>query len=139
LRDDPSNLLLGAVGSILVGGPQLGGQQMPPRKDVEWQIAIAIVVAMEMPALLLAVDGIVRRVQIDDEALGRLAIGFEAQRHEQRRDPRLVVGDLVIGIAADLGGVLQPVECRLAASAAQFDRLAVSLPASTCSTGSCRR
>jgi hypothetical protein len=56
LRDDASNLLLGAVGGILIGGAQLGGEQMPAGEDVQRQVAIAVVVAVEMPALLLAVD-----------------------------------------------------------------------------------
>ena len=114
MRDDARNLLLGAVGRILVGGPELGGQQMSTGEDVKRQIAIAVIVAVEVPALLLAVDRIVRGVQIDDHARGALEIGLHTQRHEQRRNRSLVVADLVIGIAADLGGVLQPVERRLA-------------------------
>ena len=114
LRDDARNLLLGAIGGILVGSPELGGEQVPATEDVERQIAVAVVVAVEVPALLLTVDGIVRGVQVDDHARGALSVGLHTQRHEQRRNRRLVVGDLVIGIAADLGSVLQPVERRLA-------------------------
>ena len=113
MRHDAGNLLLGAVGGILVGGAQFGGEQMPASEDVERQITVAVVVAVEMPALLLAVDGIVRGVQVDDHARGAFSVGLQTERHEQRRNGGLVVGDLVIGIAADLGGVLQPVERRL--------------------------
>lgn len=32
LRNDASNLFPGAVGSVFVGGPELGGEQMPAAK-----------------------------------------------------------------------------------------------------------
>ena len=65
---------------------QLGGEQMPAAEDVERQVAIAVVVAVEVPALLLAVDRIVRGVQIDDHARGALEVGLHTQRHEQCRN-----------------------------------------------------
>ena len=76
LCDDASNLLLGAIGGILVGSPELGGEQVPATEDVQRQVTVAVVVAVEMPTLLLAIDGIVRDVQIDDHARGALSVGL---------------------------------------------------------------
>jgi hypothetical protein len=87
---------------------------MAAGEDVERQVAVAVVEAREVPALLLAVHGIVRRVEIDDELAWRLVVGLHHQRHEQPLDRGRIVGDLVIGVCADLGRVLQAIERRLA-------------------------
>ena len=79
MRDDPSNLLLGSVGGILAGGAQLGDEQMPAGEDVLRQVAIAVIVTVKVPNLLLAVDGIVRSVQVNDHARGSFTVGTSRQ------------------------------------------------------------
>ena len=46
---------------------QLGRQQVPAAEDVERQVAVAIIIAMEEPAFLLAVQRIVGGIQIEDD------------------------------------------------------------------------
>lgn len=65
--DDPRQLDIGSRRLVDVRTPQLGRQQMPAARHVQRQIAIAVVVAVEEPAFLLAVQGIVRRVQVEQD------------------------------------------------------------------------
>ena len=68
----------------MFGAPQLGGQQMPPAEHVERQVAVAVVVAVEEPALLLAVHRIVGRIEIEDDLLRRPLVRLQEQVDEQR-------------------------------------------------------
>ena len=43
--------------AVDVRTPQLGGQQMAPAENVERQVAIAVVIAVEEPTLLLPCSG----------------------------------------------------------------------------------
>ena len=73
VRDDARHLLDRAGRRVDVGAPQLGHQQMAAAEHVERQIAVAIVIAVEEPPLLLAVQRIVRRIEIEDDLLAELA------------------------------------------------------------------
>src|SRR5450755_3500294 len=86
---------------------------MPAAEDVERQIAVAIIVAVEVPALLLAVERIVGGVEVDLDAYRRLAMGVEKDIDKQPLDRRAVVIELVVPVLADLVGMLQPVQRRL--------------------------
>jgi hypothetical protein len=48
---------------------------MPAAEDVEGQIAVAIVVTVEVPPFLIAVQGIVRGIEVELDAHRRLAVG----------------------------------------------------------------
>ena len=72
-RDEARHFLDRAGRRIQVGAPQLGHQQIAAAEHVERQIAIAIVIAVEKPPLLLAVQRIVRRIQVKDELLAEAA------------------------------------------------------------------
>ena len=61
MGDDPVHFVLGAGGAVDVGTPQLGRQQLAPREDIERQVAVAVVIAVEEPPFLMTVDGIVSR------------------------------------------------------------------------------
>ena len=87
---------------------------MPAAEDVERQIAIAVVVAVEVAALLLAVERIIGGVEVDHDADRRLAMGVEKDVDKQPLDRRAVVIELVVPVLADLVGMLQPVQRRLA-------------------------
>ena len=139
LRDDARDLVPGAIGGILVGASELGGEQVPAGEDVKRQIAIAVVERIEVPPFLLAVDRIVRGIEIDDQPSRRLVVGVGHQRHEQPFDRGRVVRDLVIvGPAPTLAACSSRLSVDLPASGAQSERLAVRVPPSTPSTGSWR-
>ena len=110
---------------------------MSAAEDVERQVAVAIVVAVEEPAFLLAVQRIVGGIQIEDDLLRSLPMRLQEQVDEQRLDRRRVVAHLVI--PRRLGRLSSSrFSVDLPASGAQSERRASSLPASTASTGSCR-
>ena len=79
-----------------VRAAQLGRQQVPATENVERQVAIAIVVSMEEPAFLVAVQRIVGGIEIEDDLFGRLLVGFEEELDEQAFSRPRVVADLVI-------------------------------------------
>jgi len=56
---------------ISVGATQFGRQEMPAVEDIQRQVAVDAVVAMKEVTFLLAVQRIVRGVQIQDDLLGR--------------------------------------------------------------------
>ena len=71
LPDDPLDRLDAARAGIDVGGPQLGKQKMPPAEHVKRQIAVAVVIAVEEAALLMPVQRVVRRIEVENDLLGR--------------------------------------------------------------------
>ena len=81
LPDDPLDRLDAARAGIDVGGPQLGEQKMPPAEYVKRQIAIAIVIAVEEAALLMSVQRVVRRIEIENDLPGRPLLRLQKQRH----------------------------------------------------------
>jgi hypothetical protein len=64
-------------------------------------------------ALLMTVQRIVGRVQIEDDPLGRGLVRLEEQLDEQSLDRRRIVADLVIA-ARSRRRMLKPVQCALA-------------------------
>ena len=110
---DACDLLRDAGGAIDAGGPQPRGEQMTSAEDVQRQIAVTVVVSMEVTAFLVAVKGHVGGVGIEHEdatlrfsALGfALAMraglriqGFLEDVEEQLVDRSAVVADLVIAV-----------------------------------------
>ena len=69
---------------------------MAAAEHVERQIAVAVVVAVEEAAFLMTVDGVVGRVEIEDDLLGRVGVRLQEQLDEEPLDRRLVMRDLVI-------------------------------------------
>ena len=67
VRDDARHFLDRARRRVDVGAPQLGHQQMTAAEHVERQIAVAIVIAVEEPPFLLAVQRIVGRIEIEND------------------------------------------------------------------------
>src|ERR1700739_3708751 len=67
LFDDAGDLFRRAGAAVDVGGPELGRQKMPAAEHVKRQVAVAIVIGVEKPPLLIAVQRIVRRVEIEDD------------------------------------------------------------------------
>ena len=112
--DDPGDLVDRAGGPVDVGGAQLGAEQEPAAEDVERQVAIAVVVAMEEPTFLLAVDRVVGGVEVEHDLLRRSLVAIEEDVHEQCFQARRIVIDLVILPGLAPRPVLQPVERALA-------------------------
>ena len=89
-------------------------QQVPATEDVERQIAVAVVVAVEEPAFLVSVQRIIGGIQIENDLGRRLLVGVHEQVDEQSFDRPRVVADLVVARRLPDAAVLQPVERRLA-------------------------
>jgi hypothetical protein len=109
------DLLHRASGSVDVGPPELGRQQVPAAEDVERQVAVGVVVAVKEPTLLVPVQRHVGGVQVKDDLPRGRAVRVEEQVYEQRLDRSGVVADAVIPAGrARCRRVLQPVQRALA-------------------------
>ena len=82
--------------------------------DVRETCTVAVVVAVEVPPFLLAVERIVGGIEIEHDADRRLAVRIKENIDWQPFDGTHVVVELVMPVLADLARVLQPVERRLA-------------------------
>ena len=69
---------------------------MAAAEHVERQVAVAIVIAVEEPPLLLAVQRIVRRIQVEDDLPGRPLVRLKEQLDQQILDRHRIVADLVV-------------------------------------------
>ena len=76
---DARDLLHRSGGGVDVGAPELGRQQMPAAEDVERQVAVAVVVAVEKAPLLVSVQRHVGGVQVEDDLPRRRAMGVEEE------------------------------------------------------------
>ena len=110
---DARHLFNRAGGGVDVGLPQLGAEQVLPAEDVERQVAVAIIVAVEEAAFLVAVDRIVGGVQVQDDRLGRLAPTIQEKLYEKVLDGLGVVTDLAVAVLAGRR-MLKPVQRALA-------------------------
>jgi hypothetical protein len=88
-------------------------EQVPAAEHVQRQIAVAIIVAVEEAAFLVAMQAIVGRIQIEDDLLGRGLVRLEEEADEQALDRRRIMPDLVI-TARSQRRMLEPVERALA-------------------------
>src|SRR5437588_8026437 len=86
---------------------------MRAAEDVQRQIAIAIVVAVKEPTLLMPVQRIVGGSEIGDDLLWRMVVRLHEQIDKQRLDPGAVPGDPMIA-GRLYAAPLEPVECALA-------------------------
>lgn len=69
---------------------------MPATEDVQRQVAVAVVVAMEVAAFLAAVKRVVCGVEIEHDAHRRLAVRLHEQIDEQLLDGAWIVAELVV-------------------------------------------
>jgi hypothetical protein len=101
LGDDARQLLDAAVGlqptgltrgtTIDVGRAQFGRQQMPAAKDVKRQIAVVVVIAVGKAALLMPVQRVVGRVEVEDDLRRRRTMRVEKEIDKQPLDHRRVI------------------------------------------------
>src|SRR5690625_4523509 len=113
LVGEARNLLDCTGRRILVGTAELGSQQVAATVDVERQIAVAVVIAVEKAPLLLPVQRDVGRIQVQDDLRRGLAPGFQEELDKEALDRFRVVDDLVVA-ARRRAAQLQPVQGRLA-------------------------
>src|SRR6185369_12433790 len=113
LRNNARNLLHRSGGGVDVRPAKLGGEQVAAAEHVKRQVAEAVVIAVEEPALLVAVQRIVGGVEVEDDLLRGAAMCVEKQIDEQRLDAGAVVTDPVIPRWLRLAQ-LQPVQRALA-------------------------
>jgi hypothetical protein len=109
LVDDPLDLVLGPGRGVDVRPPELGREQVLAAEHVERQVAVAIVVAVEEAAFLVAVQRIVGRIEIEDDLARGGGVAVEEEIDEQALDRRRIVTDLVI-TAGSRRRVLEPVQ-----------------------------
>jgi hypothetical protein len=85
--DNAADLLDRTRGGIDVGAAQLGGEQMAATEHVERQVAVAIVISVEEPALLVSVQRVVGGVEVERDLGGRLFVRVEKQIDEPYARP----------------------------------------------------
>src|SRR5690625_2401844 len=88
-------------------------QQMITTEDIERQIAVAVIVAVEEAPFLLIVDRIIRRIQIEYNLSGRLALAVQEQLDKEPLDGLRIMGNAPVAIRA-ARRMLQAVQGRLA-------------------------
>jgi hypothetical protein len=113
LGDDARHLVLGPRRGVDVGAAKLRRQQMLTAEDIERQIAVAVVVAMEEAAFLMAMQRVVSRIQIKDDLARRRPVRLEEEVDEEALDGGTVVADPVVARGSDRR-MLEPVQRALA-------------------------
>ena len=71
LGDDPRHLVDRAGRGVDVRAPQLGREQLAAAEHVQRQLAVAIIVPVNEAALLMAVQGIIRGIEVKNDLFGR--------------------------------------------------------------------
>ena len=98
----------------MLAGSQQCAEQMAGAEDIERQVAVAPVAAVKEAVLLLAVEGIVGGVEIEDDLIGRLRVGLGERFDQQGLQGLGVMVDLVVAVGAIAGGKFESVEGALA-------------------------
>ncbi len=111
--DDARHLLDGARRSTPIRRPQARRQQMAPAKNVERQVAVAVVIAVEEAPLLRPVHRIIGGIEIEDDLLRRSLVRLQEQVDQQALDGHRIMADLVIAARFQLAQ-LQSIERRFA-------------------------
>src|SRR5271165_488592 len=86
-RHDPGDLLHRSGARVDVGSAKLRRQQMAAAEHIKRQIAVAVVIAVEEAALLMAVQRVVGGVEIEDDLLGR---GCDASRNRSMSSASII-------------------------------------------------
>ena len=86
---------------------------MPAAEHVKRQVAVAIIVAVEEAAFLMAVQRVVRGVEVEDDLPGRPCVRFDKQVDEQGLDRRGLMCDLAV-LRGRLARQFEPVQRRFA-------------------------
>jgi hypothetical protein len=87
---------------------------MTTTEHVERQVAVTAIVTVKEPPLLLAMERVIGRVEVEDDLLRWPLVRLQEQIDEQVGERRRVVTDLMIAVIGPQRGVFQPVERALA-------------------------
>ncbi len=79
----------------MIGGAQLSPQGKVAYKCIERQIYVIVVVGVEVPTFLVAMDSMAHGIEIDDDFLCMFGQASGAQFQQQRLDQLWVVGEFV--------------------------------------------
>lgn len=100
---------------VSIGAAQFGYKQMTAAEDVERQIAVTAVVTMEEASFLIAVQGIISRIQIKYDLLRGLGMCLDEAIDKQGLECTCLMGNLVIAIGLlRRGHMFEPVQRGLA-------------------------
>lgn len=94
LADDARDLAQAAGGGLDVGAPQPHSQQVLPAKDIQRQVTVFVIVAVNEAALLTAMQFHIGIVDIQDNFGGRRGVRFQEQIDQQLIHRIAPVGDL---------------------------------------------
>ena len=114
LGDEARHLLDGARRRVDVGVAQLGTEQVAAAENVERQVAVAVVVAVEEAAFLVTVQRIVGRIEVEHDLARRLGMRLQEHVHEQAFDGAGVMAEAMVACRRCGRRVLEPVQRRLA-------------------------
>ena len=112
LRNDAACFLNRTRGRILVGRTEPCTEQLVAGEDIQRQITVAVVVAMEEPLRLMAGQRDVGRIQIKHHLAGHDGMRLDVEVYQQPVNGLSRVTDLVITLAAP--SQFQPVQRTLA-------------------------
>ena len=101
---------------------------MPAAEHVERQIAVGVVVTVEKPLLLMAVQRIVGGVEIEGDLWRWRRMGIDKQVDKQGFDGRRIIADLVV-TGRLLAAQFQPVERRFASQRSTIRAMGFQLAA----------
>src|SRR5512132_448279 len=109
--DEARHLVLGAGRDVDVRAPQFCRQQLTAAEHIERQITVTVIIAVEEPAFLVAVQGVASR----SSTLSRGALPCASRNTSTNTSCSLAIAaDLVIAGASVAGGMFQPVRRALA-------------------------
>ena len=103
LRDDALELFDAARAGVLIGLAQPHAEDLVAREDVQRQVAVVVVVAVEETSLLLAVQRRIGGVQIDDDPGRGLRARLHKQLDQQPVDGGGIVADLLVAVRGGAG------------------------------------
>ena len=122
IYSDPMNAEISDLTFSGDGRPQQRQQRMVAAENVQRQIAILVIVAVEEAAELMAVQREIRAVQVEDDALGRDELLLHEGVHEEALHGVEVGDGLLVaagGVGAD-GGEFETIESAFAGQGLAF-------------------
>jgi len=69
---------------------------VPAAEHIERQIPVTIIITVKEPSLLMAMQGVVSRVEIENDLLSRSRVRLQEQLNEQPLNPLRIVTDFMV-------------------------------------------
>src|SRR5208282_227052 len=106
---DAREFLRHSLGRVNIRAAELRAQKVVPAVDVQRQITIAVVMPVEEPSLLLAMQLVVRHIHIQHDLLGASRVAGEERLHQELLNHLFIGNDLFRPREKSFTG-FQPVE-----------------------------